>query len=42
MCFADFIRTICLPINQFARSNYIGEKLIVAGWGKTEFGKFSR
>lgn len=37
---ADFVRPICLPSSQDARTE-VGEKLTVAGWGRTEYSNFS-
>lgn len=37
---ADFIRPICLPTFEDGRSE-VGEQLIVAGWGRTEYSNFS-
>ncbi|KAF2890882.1 hypothetical protein ILUMI_15291, partial [Ignelater luminosus] len=35
--FTNFIKPICLPLAEDLRSkNYIGQKLTVAGWGRTE------
>lgn len=31
--FADFIRAICLPLS--SESSRLGEKLYIAGWGRT-------
>lgn len=36
---ADYIQPVCLPLPSEASRN--GESLIVAGWGRTEFGKDS-
>lgn len=35
--FLDYVRPICLPTsNEELRKSYLGQKLFVAGWGKTE------
>nr|XP_015836792.1 PREDICTED: uncharacterized protein LOC661375 [Tribolium castaneum] len=35
--FSDYVRPICLPTsNEELRRSFIGQKLFVAGWGKTE------
>lgn len=37
----DFVRPICLPFgNNIKNGNFDGKPLDVAGWGKTEAGKF--
>lgn len=41
--FSDWVRPICLPLSQNVRNrNYDGVSLVVAGWGKTENGKYSQ
>lgn len=40
--YSDFVKPICLPAADTLRTKiYDGEKLTVAGWGKTETSKFS-
>lgn len=39
--YTDWIKPICLPVAQNLRSfNFDGVPLTVAGWGKTETGRF--
>lgn len=39
-CLSDFIRPICLPPAEDGRSE-VGQQLLVAGWGRTEYSNFS-
>lgn len=34
--FNDWVKPICLPVNEVANKNFNGQSLVVAGWGKTE------
>jgi hypothetical protein len=36
MLVAEFVKPICLPFDQTERNRYLGEELVVTGWGRTE------
>jgi hypothetical protein len=33
---AAFVKPICLPFDDTALDKYLGEELVVTGWGRTE------
>lgn len=35
-CVSEFVKPICLPFDDAAPGRYLGEELVVAGWGRTE------
>jgi len=36
MYIAGFVKPICLPFDDTAPDKYLGEELVVTGWGRTE------
>jgi hypothetical protein len=35
-CVAEYVKPICLPFDDTEKSRYLGEELVVTGWGRTE------
>jgi hypothetical protein len=36
MYVTGFVKPICLPFDDTASDKYLGEELVVTGWGRTE------